>query len=96
MKWELNILGERYDNVYTTKAGSSQNGIDRKGREYSMTVNVDVVRKTACFLQGYYKPVSGQITIQHDAKSKVVNFGDGNCDDDVDVTISGTKRRARW
>ena len=97
VKWELFVLGERYDNVYTTKAGSSHSGIDRKGRNYTMKVDVDVVRKTACFLQGFYKPVSGQITIQHDTKTKVVNFGDGTtCDDDVDVTISGRKKKMRW
>lgn len=97
MKWELKVLENKFDNVYTTRAGSSQSGIDRKGRNYTMTVDVDVVRKTECYLQGYYKPVSGQITLQHDSKTKVVNFGDGtSCDDDVDVTISGRKRKMRW
>ena len=96
MKWELNVLGNKFDNVYTTFAGSSQSGIDRKGRNYTMVVDADLVRKTACFLQGYYKPVSGQVTIQHDAKTKIVNFGDGTCDDDVEVTISGKKTKTRW
>lgn len=97
MKWELNVLGNRFDNVYTTKAGSSQEGVDRKGRNYTMKVDADVIRKTSCFLQGFYKPVAGQISIQHESKTKVVNFGDGStCDDDVDVTISGKKRKMRW
>ena len=96
MEWNLGMLGNRWDNIYTTKAGSSLSGTDRKGRNYTMKVDVDVVRKSACALAAVYKPVSGQITISHDAKTKVLNFGDGSCDNTVDVTISGKKTKTRW
>jgi hypothetical protein len=97
MVWDLGQLANRWDNVYTTKAGSSQSGVDRKGRNYTMTVDTDVVRKAECAYAGFYKPVSGQITIQHDSKTKVVNFGDGStCDNEVDVSISGKRRKMRW
>jgi len=96
MVWNLGQLANRWDNVYTTKAGSTQSGVDRKGRNYTMTVDTDVVRKAECAFLGIYKPVSGQITIQHDTKTKVVNFGDGACDNSVDVTINGKKTRTRW
>ena len=95
---EVNVgqLGNRWDNIYITKAGSKQSGIDRKGREYNMEVNVDVVRKAECALAGIYKPVSGQITISHETKTKVVNFGNGICDNTVDITINGKKTKTRW
>lgn len=96
MEWNLGQLQNRWDNVYITKAGSNQSGVDRKGRNYTMTVNTDVVRKAECAFIGIYKPVSGQLTISHDNKTKVVNFGDGACDNTVDVTINGKKTRTRW
>ena len=96
MEWNLGQLQNRWDNVYITKAGSNQSGVDRKGRNYTMTVNTDLVRKAECAFIGIYKPVSGQVTISHDNKTKVVNFGDGACDNSVDVTINGKKTRTRW
>jgi hypothetical protein len=97
MVWNLGQLANRWDNVYITKAGSTQSGVDRKGRNYTMIVDTDVVRKAECAYNfGIYKPVSGQITIQHDTKTKGVYFGDGACDNSVDVTINGRKTRTRW
>jgi hypothetical protein len=96
MEWNLGQLLNRWDNVYTTKAGSEQSGVDRKGRNYTLTVDKDVVRKTQCALLGIYKPVSGQITIKHENKTKVVDFGSGTCDNTVEVTINGKKTRTRW
>jgi len=94
--WDLGVLGYRWDNVYTMKAGSNLTGVDRKNRNYTMTVNTDVVRKASCSLAGVFKPVSGKLTITHDAKTKVVDFGDGTCDNSVSVTINGKITRTRW
>ncbi len=96
MEWNLGLLGNKWDNIQTTLVGSGLAGTDRKGRNYTMTVNSNVVRKSQCAYMGIYKPVSGVITITHDSKTKVVDFGDGNCDSNVDVTISGKKTRTRW
>lgn len=96
MVLEFNQLENYWDNVYITKQGSNQSGIDRKGRNYTMVVDSDLIRKTQCNLIGVYKPVSGQVTINHDSKTKIVNYGDGNCDSQVDVTINGRKVRTRW
>jgi hypothetical protein len=96
IQWDLGMLANRWDNVYTTKAGSSLSGTDRKGRNYTLMVDTDVVRKAECAFIGVYKPVSGQITISHNTKTKVLNFGDGTCDNTVDVTINGKKTRTRW
>lgn len=95
--WDLGVLGYRWDNVYTVKAGSTLSGLGRGSKAYTWTVNTDVVRKTACQLSArIFKPVSGVITIQHNNKTKVVDFGDGTCDRTVTITINGTKTITRW
>lgn len=97
-KIELNfgVPGIWEDNIYTTKVGSTQSGIDRKGRNYTMVVDKDVVRKAECTSKGVYKPVSGQVTISHDSKKKVVDFGTGTCDNSVNITIDGKRTITRW
>lgn len=94
--WDLGVLGNRWDNIYTVKAGSTLSGTGRGGKAYTWTVTTDVIRKTACQLLGIFKPVSGVVTIQHNNKTKVVDFGDGTCDKTVTITINGTKTITRW
>ena len=94
--WDLGVLGNRWDNIYSVKVGSTLSGTGRGGKAYTWTVNTDVVRKTACQLLGIFKPVSGVVTIQHNNKTKVVDFGDGNCDKTVTITINGTRTITRW
>jgi hypothetical protein len=96
LKWDLSILGYRWDNTYTLNAGSQLSGTDRQGRPWSMTVNTDVVRKAACALSGVYKPVSGTLTILHGNKTKFIDFGNGACDNSITITINGAVRRTRW
>jgi len=96
ISFNLGQLQNSWDNVITTKTGSSLNGVDRNGGNYTLTVNSNVVRKLECFLIGVYKPVSGEVTIQNDSKTKVINYGDGSCDNSVDVSINGKKTRTRW
>lgn len=95
LEWNLGELGIRYDNVYTLKVGSQIQGIDRKGRNYTKTVISNVVRKAECALSGFFKPVSGEVKIENENKTKIINFGDGNCDGDVSVTINGKIRKTR-
>jgi len=89
-------LNDRWTRIHTVLAGSQIIGTDRKGRAYTQTATTDIVRKGACALQGYYKPVSGIMTITHDNKTKIVNFGNGDCDGEVLVTINGKLRKTRW
>jgi hypothetical protein len=96
IKLELNVLGNRWDNVHTVLAGSVVTGNDRRGRTYTWTATSDIVRKSACALQTIYKPVSGILTIANDSKTKVIDFGNGNCDNEVTVTINGKLRKTRW
>jgi len=90
------LSGDRWTRVHTVLAGSQQNGTDRKGRNYVMSVSKDLVRKGECAKLGFYKPVSGILTITNDNKTKSIDFGNGDCDGEVTVTINGKIRRTRW
>ncbi len=94
--WNLAQLGNRWDNVYTLVSGSNLSGISGNGTPFTVVVDQNVVRKGACFLQGVYKPVSGQITIQHNNRTKTINYGNGACDRSVTVTINGRTRTLIW
>jgi hypothetical protein len=96
LTWDLGQLGNKWDNVYTLKSGSGLSGTGRQGQPYTLTVNNDVIRKTSCQLIGVFKPVSGKITIQHNSKTKVIDYGNGTCDNSVSVTVNGVLRTFRW
>lgn len=96
VEWNLGVLGNRWDNIYTLKSGSGLSGNGRNGTPYTVVVDQDVVRKGECALIGIYKPVSGQITIQHSNKTKTINYGNGTCDRSVTVTVNGRTRTLRW
>lgn len=95
-EWNLGVLGNRWDNTYTVKAGSTYSGTDRQGRAFTAVVDVDIVRKTACARLGIFKPVSGKLTIQHNSRTKTIDYGDGSCDNFVTITINGQTRRVRF
>jgi hypothetical protein len=86
----------RWTRTHKILQGSAVSGTDRKGRAYTQTATTDIVRNGACAKLGFYKPVSGIMTITHDNKTKVVDFGNGNCDGEVSVTINGKLRKSRW
>jgi len=90
------LSGDRWTRIHTVLAGSQLTGIDRKGRNYTWTATTDIVRKGECAKQGFYKPVSGILTMVNDAKTKVMDFGNGDCDGEVTVSVNGKERRTRW
>ena len=96
IKLELYELGYKWDNVYTLLAGSEITGKDKRGKAYTWTATTNIVRKATCALVRKYKPVSGILTITHENKTKVIDFGNGDCDNEVTVTISGKTKRSRW
>lgn len=93
---KLGVLGDRWDNVHILKQGSQITGTDRVGRNFTKTALTDVIRKAECAKLGFYRPVSGQIKIENDNKTKIIDFGDGTCDSEVTVTINGKVRKTRW
>lgn len=96
VEWRLGVLLNRWDNVYVLKSGSGLAGVGRNNQPYTLTVNSDVVRKAECAKIGIYKPVSGKVTIMHNNKTKVIDYGSGTCDRMVTITINGVVRTTRW
>ena len=86
----------RWAKIHTVLAGSVLTGIDRKGRTYTQTATTDIVRTGACAKLGIYKPISGIMTITHDNKTKIIDFGNGGCDGEVSVTINGKLKKTKW
>ena len=71
-----------FDDVYFITGGGS--GIDRNGNPFSATIT-NALKVEAC-------PwiVSGSIEITHDnVGTKILDYGDGDCDDKATVTVNG-------
>ena len=65
-------------------------GITRKGKEYTMSIKSPLVYKRTCSINNnVFLPVSGTKELVTDNRRMVVNFGDGNCDDIIELTING-------
>jgi len=80
-----NYRGATLEDGYTTLSGSAS-GTLADGTGYTATILDDLVFKRSCMahvpVQGVKEFVSGDTTI-------TMNFGDGECDNLVDVTING-------
>lgn len=73
------------DNPNIVTMSGTANGTNRSGETYKSTYsNVKVDR--SCEL-GY--PVSGTVTIESDKGTTVIDYGNGNCDNEITVTNGG-------
>lgn len=74
-----------YDDVFET-TGSFAGSVD--GEVYSGTTTSPVVFKSACWADGIYYPVSGELNLDFpDNISRAINYGVGACDKDIVITI---------
>ncbi len=74
---------EQTPNVVTMSGTAS--GTNRSGEDYTATYS-DVKVDRICEL-GY--PVSGTVTIESDKGTTVIDYGSGNCDNEITVTNGG-------
>lgn len=73
----------------------SVNGVNREGLAYTNTVDSasPILLMSTCRAQGFFSPVSGAMTIAIDGESeKVIDFGDGTCDNRVVITQDGISK----
>jgi len=70
------------------ESGSWAEGTTRNGRDYEVSVLEDLIYKRGCFMA-----VDGvKKYIIDGAKEIVINYGDGDCDQSVMVTVNGVTR----
>ena len=78
------------DQSFSLVVEGTANGITRMGEEYESTVQTEILYESDCLLSGQYVPSSGVILIERPEKPGItVDFGAGDCDGTVQVTVGG-------
>jgi hypothetical protein len=73
--------------------GSEASGANRNGKTYTMNVTADLVYSRACAISNkVFIPVSGTKVFVVEGKTYSVDFGTGNCDNDVTVSVNGASK----
>ncbi len=90
MTWACEKLSEQVegaetilfaDNVWSVTGTGS--GVDLDGNNYTMQITSALIYKNGCFY-----PVSGIVEISTEGQElKVINYGDGECDNIITVTV---------
>ncbi|MEQ8473168.1 MAG: hypothetical protein RIC35_18375 [Marinoscillum sp.] len=81
------ITEDRTD-AYSTLTGEA-NGTLRNGNDYSVTIIEELVFKRGCREDRIVIPVSGVKEIVSGDNLIIIDYGDGTCDNLVDITING-------
>lgn len=85
-------LTNRTDDQVILLVGGTASGSNRNGKEYTMQISKDIVFKASCFEVKKFMPVSGEKMLETAGKQIVINFGNGDCDNMVTVTVDGVSR----
>jgi hypothetical protein len=74
--------------------GGTASGTNKNGKTYSMTITADLVYSRACAISNkVFIPVSGTKSMKADDKEYIVDFGSGDCDNDITVTVNGVSKK---
>jgi hypothetical protein len=80
------------DEWHTLKGGQAT-GTCKNGNTYQMMITKDLVYKISCLANKVFIPVSGTkvftVTNSTGSKEYSVDYGEGNCDNSITVTING-------
>lgn len=74
----------------TLSGGAS--GLSRRNKEYSAEIVNNLVYKTSCIADGIYMAVQGNTIFVIDSKQISIDYGTGDCDRKVTVTVNGIAR----
>ena len=77
------------DDKVSILAGGTASGTNRNGKTYTMQITQDIVFSGQCESQQKFFPVSGEKIISVDSKDITVNYGSGDCDNTITVTVNG-------
>jgi hypothetical protein len=73
--------------------GSQASGTNKNGKAYTMKVTADLVYSRACAISNkVFIAVSGTKEFQVDGKTYIVDYGTGNCDNDITVSVGGASK----
>jgi len=73
--------------------GSTANGKNKNDKAYTMEVTADLVYSRACAISDkVFIPVSGTKVFTSEGKVFTVDYGTGNCDNDITVTMNGVSK----
>ncbi|MEI9918231.1 MAG: hypothetical protein WDO14_05445 [Bacteroidota bacterium] len=64
-------------------------GTSRQGMPFTATITQELVFKSGCLGLTKQIPVSGKVSIQTNGAASAVDYGDGTCDKNYDVTVDG-------
>jgi hypothetical protein len=74
----------------TVRLDGHADGVNRRGRNYSMNIDETLVYKHECVLsEGIYMAVEGIKTFVSGGRSMTIDYGSGECDRTVTVKLSG-------
>ncbi|MFT6867831.1 MAG: hypothetical protein ACJA08_002676 [Cyclobacteriaceae bacterium] len=80
--------GDDESDDYTIVTGGAS-GLKVDGSEYSITILEDLLIKRSCNGAHIVIPVSGVKEIVNAESTATMDYGDGTCDNEVDITIDG-------
>lgn len=72
----------------TTLTGTAS-GTQRDQSDYSVTILEELVYKRSCRSSRVFIPVSGVKEVTKDGETAIIDYGDGECDNEVEITIDG-------
>lgn len=70
----------------------SASGSNRRGISYTMNITTTLLLKRSCWASRAFIPVSGVKEIEANEKSITVDYGDGECDRMITITVDGVSR----
>jgi hypothetical protein len=91
-KWDNKGTLARSDDEIVILDGGTASGTNRNGKEYSMEITADIVFKASCLATKKFLPVSGEKVLSIGGKTTTVNYGTGDCDNVITVTINGESK----
>ena len=92
-KWDSKgTLPRTDDEIVLLANGGTASGVNRRGKAYTMQITEEIVFKAVCFSTSKFLPVAGEKLLTVDGKQVIVNYGQGECDNEISVTINGVTR----
>ena len=88
-KWDWKGDLIRLNDEVSLLEGGTAEGTNRNEKSYTMQITADIVFKAECFATRRFLPVSGEKILEVNGRVITVNYGSGDCDNTITVTVDG-------